>query len=483
MLGAVKRFTSSAHAQTNGMVERLNHTLCQMLSHLIADNQSNWDELLLHTIAAHNNSVSRGTGLAPNEAHIGRHPRLPMTILEGRGARDHRGLRRDQLDFLQLMRERQNRAYELVRKEDLLIKAKHHAADEKLNSIFRQRPNFAAGQWVWVYDDKSTISGGGKHVLKAPADGSSRKSFALVSKLAHCGAGPYKVLLVGPGKAPDGDLVGRNLLLLDTSHEDSRRINARVSVHRCKRCYNPHEGERRRQFLPWAMSSYVLNKYSDLSPPFQLTVDDVNMETDSYRVTPRSIVSHRILREFSGTVSVQYLTSWNELEKTYWETEQDLQQYGNVVERYWAGEPKQVGGENAKYRAYRVQMAKQSQARSAGKVYVPPGHKLSCDPRCSLDMCSPDSIGSHVFLKTAGNGWQFAKMLEQGNICQRGGAFWQSDAARYLRARSCPVASCDGHCDNDDATFDSFPLICIEGCISVMGEVNAAAGRSSFERA
>ena len=53
---------------------------------------------------------------------------------------------------------------------------------------------------------------------------------------------PYKVLLVGPGKAPDGDLVGRNLLL-DTNYEDSRRTNARVSVHRCKRCYNPHEGE------------------------------------------------------------------------------------------------------------------------------------------------------------------------------------------------------------------------------------------------
>ena len=74
-------------------------------------------------------------------------------------------------------------------------------------------------------------------------DGSFRKSFALVSKLAHCGTGPRKVLLVGPGKAPDGDLVGRNLLLLGTSHEDSKRINARVSVRKCKRCYNPHEGE------------------------------------------------------------------------------------------------------------------------------------------------------------------------------------------------------------------------------------------------
>ena len=233
-------------------------------------------------------------------------------------------------------------------------------------------------------------------------NGSTRKSFALVSKLAHCWTGPCKVLLVGPDKAPDGDLVGRNLLLLNMSHEDSRRINARVSVHRCKRCYNPHEGERRPQLLPWAMSSYVLNKYSDLAPLFKSTADDVNMEIDSYCVTPRSIVSHRILRGLSGTVSVQYLASWNEQENTSWETEQDLKQHGNVVERCWMGESKQVGGENAKYRAYRVQMAKRLKARLAGEVYVAPGHKLSSDSRCGPDMYSPDMIGSYMFFKTAG---------------------------------------------------------------------------------
>ena len=106
MLGAVKRFTSSAHAQTSGMVERLNYSLCQTLSHLIAGNQTNWDELLRHAIAAHNNSVSRDAGLAPDEVHIERYLRLPMTILEEREARGHQGLRRDQLDFLQLMREK-----------------------------------------------------------------------------------------------------------------------------------------------------------------------------------------------------------------------------------------------------------------------------------------------------------------------------------------------------------------------------------------
>ena len=102
---------------------------------------------------------------------------------------------------------------------------------EKLNSVLRQRSNFEGRQWVWVYDDKCTISGAGKHVLKAPGDGTTRKSFPLVSKLARCWTDPYYVLIVGPGEAPDGDLVGRNLLLLDMRHEDSRHINARVLVH------------------------------------------------------------------------------------------------------------------------------------------------------------------------------------------------------------------------------------------------------------
>ena len=117
------------------MVDWFNHTLCLMLSRLVADNQTNQVKLLLHAIAAHNNSVvSRDKGIAPNEVHIGRYPRLPMTIIEGRSARGHQGLRQDQLDFLQLMREVQNRAYELVRKKNFLIKVKHQVANKKLNS-------------------------------------------------------------------------------------------------------------------------------------------------------------------------------------------------------------------------------------------------------------------------------------------------------------------------------------------------------------
>ena len=95
MLGSVKNYTSPYYPQTNCMVERLNHTLCQMLSYLITDDQKNWDEMLLHATAAHNNNASQGTGFAPNEVHIGRYPRLPMTILRGSGVKGRHSAKRD----------------------------------------------------------------------------------------------------------------------------------------------------------------------------------------------------------------------------------------------------------------------------------------------------------------------------------------------------------------------------------------------------
>lgn len=113
-LAAIESFTSSYHPQTNGMVEGLNHTICQMLTYFIADDQNICDDMLIHAVAAHNNNVSRGTGLAPNEEHVDRYPRLPITILEGRGVQGYQGLKHDQLDYLEVMRERQVKAYSLV---------------------------------------------------------------------------------------------------------------------------------------------------------------------------------------------------------------------------------------------------------------------------------------------------------------------------------------------------------------------------------
>ena len=73
--------TNSYHPNGNGGVERVNHTMAQMLAMVVNELQNNWDVQLPQVEFAYNNSVSAATGLAPNEVHMGRLPRLPLTIL------------------------------------------------------------------------------------------------------------------------------------------------------------------------------------------------------------------------------------------------------------------------------------------------------------------------------------------------------------------------------------------------------------------
>ena len=248
-----------------------------------------------------------------------------MTILEGGGAKGHQSEKRDQLDFIESIRDRQIRAYNLVREEDRLLKAKHEAANEEIDAAMNNESKFEIGDWAWVYDDHSTITGGGKPALKPTKGSSPQKSFALISKLANCWTGPYKVLFVGSGKTDNGREVGPKLILLEVrTDEPGREINARVSIQICKKCFNPHDGETPARFLPWALSNYVLNEYSELSPPFHLTAEDVNTELDTHRVTPCKITKHRLTRGLGGTIAVQYFTHWDSLVRPSWEHDEDF---------------------------------------------------------------------------------------------------------------------------------------------------------------
>ena len=63
------------------------------------------------------------------------------------------------------------------------------------------------------------------------------------------------------------------------------------------------------------------------------------------------------------------------------EHETDLEQYGNLISRYWAGESLQVRGENAKNGRFRVQLAKRSLTCARGERHVATGYKGCCDKR------------------------------------------------------------------------------------------------------
>ena len=66
--------------------------MTQMLSMVVNELQNIGDEQLSLVELAYNHSVSAATGLAPNEVHMGRLSRLPLTIFEGNRVAGHQSL-------------------------------------------------------------------------------------------------------------------------------------------------------------------------------------------------------------------------------------------------------------------------------------------------------------------------------------------------------------------------------------------------------
>ena len=65
-LGVRKLATSSYHPNGNGGVERVNHTMTQILAMVFNELQYDWDLKLPHVEFTYNNPVSAAKGLAPN---------------------------------------------------------------------------------------------------------------------------------------------------------------------------------------------------------------------------------------------------------------------------------------------------------------------------------------------------------------------------------------------------------------------------------
>lgn len=137
---------------------------------------------------------------------------------------------------------------------------------------------------------------------------------------------------------------------------------------------------------------------------------------------PWKILKHRIVRGLSGKIAVHYYTHWDETKLCTWEHEEELAQYGNIVMMmYWTGDIGLVGGENAKYRRYRVQFATRAEARVQGGRHVPDGFKVCEETMDRPRIYDPDIIiGSYIYYKMKEHGWLLGKkvvMLARDAAC------------------------------------------------------------------
>ena len=113
------------------------------------------------------------------------------------------------------------------------------------------RDRYEVGQWVWVYDVQHTLSTAtGQTSLDREAIEELIKE-----KLANKWMGPSTILGVGPCKVGQ-KVVGSRLLYLDMPHDN--QTDPRVSVLRCKRCFQPYDNHMKRETnLASCLGKYV----------------------------------------------------------------------------------------------------------------------------------------------------------------------------------------------------------------------------------
>lgn len=85
VLGIKKTRTTPYHPQSDGLVERYNRTLIEMLKPYVSKNHRDWDDCLAGVLMAYRSTVHCSTGFTPHYLMFGQEATLPMDVMFGGG--------------------------------------------------------------------------------------------------------------------------------------------------------------------------------------------------------------------------------------------------------------------------------------------------------------------------------------------------------------------------------------------------------------
>ena len=88
MLEIHKTRTPPYHPSGNGLIERFNQTLLNMVSAYVSDNQKDWDLYLPLLTSAYRSCAHDSSGLSPNQIMLGREVHQPISLEFGVPGKD-----------------------------------------------------------------------------------------------------------------------------------------------------------------------------------------------------------------------------------------------------------------------------------------------------------------------------------------------------------------------------------------------------------
>jgi len=143
MAGIRRTRTTPYHPRGDGMIERLNRTVLQMLRATAYDNPSEWPSRLPTIMAAYRMTPHSSTGITPNRAMLGREVMCPRTLIVAPPEDPDK----ISLPFNVTFRDNLRNAHERVRNAThKTAKTQKNYFDSRVTAI-----SFTKGQLVWLY--------------------------------------------------------------------------------------------------------------------------------------------------------------------------------------------------------------------------------------------------------------------------------------------------------------------------------------------
>ena len=144
LLGINKTRTCGYHPQSDGLVERFNRSVQDMLSKLISDRRNDWDVVLPYVLSAYRATPQHSTGMTPNLLMLGREVLLPVDIVYGYALPDQP---KCPVAYVEWVRNVMEESYKRCRQElskAAMRQARHY---NKLSGD----PCYNVGDWVLLF--------------------------------------------------------------------------------------------------------------------------------------------------------------------------------------------------------------------------------------------------------------------------------------------------------------------------------------------
>lgn len=150
LLGITKTRTTPLRPQSDGMVERANRTIENMLTAFVSENQNDWDEYIYLLMLAYRSSEHESTGFSPYQMVFATQPTLPIDIILGKPETNDNQV--FHTEYIELLRQKLDKIHDWARRNlNLSSKNMKRRYDYQSNAQV-----YKVGDPVWLYNPTRT---------------------------------------------------------------------------------------------------------------------------------------------------------------------------------------------------------------------------------------------------------------------------------------------------------------------------------------